>query len=234
MVASPDLPETAPVGGRTRDRRRQLVALSSRGIFERGYEKFSVNHLAVEAGLSVGGIYRYISTKSDLLVMACEDIYGGLREALEQAVLTTTGAEPQLRSAFALYLSACEAAKDQVILLYREYRHLPVEAQQRYKDREARIADLFAGVIADGQRAGEFRTGTDAMTVAQDMVLLGHLPALKGWALRGRASDDLAGQQIDLVIAALTSPRRQPVGRRTGPPARDLSSKRRIHREGKP
>lgn len=204
MADRPEPPGIFTVSQRTRERRRQLVALSSRGIFEQGYEKFSVNHLAAEAGLSVGGIYRYISTKSDLLVMACEDIYGGLQEALEQAVRDTTGSEQQLRSAFALYLAACEAAKDQVILLYREYRNLPLEAQRRYKDRESRIAELFAEVITTGQRAGEFNPA-DPQTVAQDMVLLGHLPALKGWALGERAGERLAREQIDLVIAALSS-----------------------------
>lgn len=188
---------------RTSDRRRQLIALSTRGISEQGYDRFSVNELATAAGLSIGGIYRYISTKSDLLVMACEDIYGGLFERLQEAVLAAEGSEQQLRSAFAIYLAACEAAKEQVILLYREYRHLPREAQQRYKDRETRIAALFAEIILAGQRAGQFATA-DAVTVAQDVILLGHLPALKGWALGERIGARLAQEQIDFLIAGLT------------------------------
>jgi AcrR family transcriptional regulator len=199
---------------KTLERRRQLVALSSRGISEQGYDKFSVNDLAAAAGLSVGGIYRYISTKSDLLVMACEDIYGGLSEALEQAVRETTGSEGQLRCAFALYLASCEAAKEQVILLYREYRHLPREDQRRYQDRESRIADLFAEIITTGQRSGQFN-GADAQTVAQDMVLLGHLPALKSWTLGERVGERLIREQVDFVIAGLTPSRKETARKRT-------------------
>lgn len=207
MTPSRETPRTSRVRQRTTERRRQLVALSSRGIFEQGYDKFSVNDLATAAGLSIGGIYRYISTKSDLLVMACEDIYGGLYEALEQAVQETTGSQDQLRSAFALYLTSCEAAKDQVILLYREYRHLPREDQRRYKDRESRIADLFAQIVVAGQDAGEFGEA-DATTVAQDMVLLGHLPALKSWTLGDRVGQRLVREQVDFVLAGLTASRR--------------------------
>lgn len=189
---------------KTLERRRQLVALSTRGIFEQGYNKFSVNELAAAAGLSVGGLYRYISTKSDLLVMACEDIYGGLYEDLMQAARESTGSETQLRTAFGLYLASCEAAKDQVLLLYREYQHLPRAEQRRYKDREARIADFFAEIITAGQRSGEFAEA-DAKTVAQDMVLLGHLPALKSWTLGERVGQRLSSEQVDFVIAGLTS-----------------------------
>ena len=206
MASSKQAPRTSRGRQGTIERRRQLVALSSRGIFEQGYDQFSVNDLAAEAGLSIGGIYRYISTKSDLLVMACEDIYGGLYEALEQAVQTATGSQEQLRSAFALYLASCEAAKDQVILLYREYRHLPREDQRRYKDRESRIADLFAQIIVTGQDAGEFGEA-DATTVAQDMVLLGHLPALKSWTLGERVGQRLVREQVDFVLAGLTADR---------------------------
>jgi len=194
---------------KTLERRRQLVALSTRGIFEQGYDKFSVNDLAAAAGLSVGGLYRYISTKSDLLVMACEDIYGGLYEALMETARESAGSETQLRTAFGLYLDSCEAAKDQVLLLYREYQHLPRAEQRRYKDREARIADLFAEIITAGQRSGEFAQA-DAKTVAQDMVLLGHLPALKSWTLGERVGQRLASEQVDFVIAGLTSGRTKP------------------------
>jgi len=199
---------------KTLERRRQLVALSTRGIFEQGYDKFSVNDLAAAAGLSVGGLYRYISTKSDLLVMACEDIYGGLYEALVQAARESSGSETQLRTAFSLYLASCEAAKDQVLLLYREYQHLPRAEQGRYKDREARIADFFSEVITAGQRSGEFAEA-DAKTVAQDMVLLGHLPALKSWTLGERVGQRLASEQVEFVIAGLTLSRKKKKAVRT-------------------
>jgi len=213
VVASERPSAVSQVRRRTTERRRQLIQLSSQGMLGQGYESFSVNDLAAAAGLSVGGLYRYISTKSDLLVMACEDIYDGLHEALLKAVSAAAGSEDQVRSAFALYLSSCADTRDEVMLLYREYKHLPVEAQSRFKEREAHIADLFAALIAQGQASGVFGD-LDPAVVAQDMILLGHLPALKGWAVRSLEAGRLATEQVDLLLRALTAGRSQTSGER--------------------
>ena len=39
-------------------------------IVERGFDSLSVNELAQRCGISVGGMYRHIRTKTDVLVMA--------------------------------------------------------------------------------------------------------------------------------------------------------------------
>ena len=111
-----------PAQLRSAQRRELLVTTASRHMIERGFEGFSVNTLAEDVGMSVGGMYRYIKTKSDLLVMACEDIYGGLREQLAEV---TTGENPlpdRLRAAIELYLRSCLTHQDQILLTYREYR----------------------------------------------------------------------------------------------------------------
>jgi AcrR family transcriptional regulator len=186
-------------------RRSLLPALATRHIIDRGFEGFSVNELAVDLGISVGGLYRYIKAKSDLLVMACESIYGGLREQIAEI---TTGDAPlpdKLRASIELYLRECEKNRDQILLMYREYRHLPAEAHQRYKDRERGVACVFADLIGSGVRRGIFRE-VEPTVLAEDIVLLGHLPALKGWALRGEVDPAvLIEEQVKLIMARVTT-----------------------------
>lgn len=193
------------MNNRTGQRRQRLAATASRQIIERGFEGISVNALAEDAGMSVGGMYRYINTKSDLLVMACEDIYGGLREQLAE-VTTREGPLPdKLRAAIDLYLHSCLGNSDQILLMYREYRHLPSEAQSRYMRREKGVADVFANAIAAGVRRGIFATGVSPAVLAEDIILLGHLPALKSWALRGEVTeDDLVREHTELIMTRLT------------------------------
>lgn len=201
-------PEPADEAPRRQPARRRslLPALAGRHIIEHGFEGCSVNDLAADLGLSVGGLYRYISTKSDLLVLACESIYGGLREQIAE-ITTGTGPLPEkLRAAVALYLRECARNQEQILLMYREYRHLPRDAHRRYKDREQGIAGVFSDLIVSGVRSGVFRD-VDATVLAEDIVLLGHLPALKGWALREWAlreevePDALVSEQVELVMA---------------------------------
>lgn len=185
------------------ERRSRLQEVATRHIIERGFDSVSVNDLAEDLGMSVGGLYRYIQTKSDLLVMACETIYGGLRETLAEIA---TGSErdlpEKLRRMIEVYVGECVRNREQILLMYREYRHLPQEAHRRYKERELAIAGLFADLIGAGVRRGVFGK-VNEQVLAQDVVLLGHLPALKGWALHGVESDVLVAEQVELVMARL-------------------------------
>jgi TetR/AcrR family transcriptional regulator, cholesterol catabolism regulator len=188
---------------RTAERRRTLALAASRLISERGFDSLSVNELASEVGMSVGGLYRYIKTKSDLLVMACEDIYGDLRERIVEVV---TGAEPipeKLRRAMRVYLDACEKNHDLILLMYREYRHLPSDARRRYQAREDAVAGVFSDLLRAGMRQGLLRPA-NAEVISRDIIMLGHLPALKGWSLRMHADrEQLAREQIDLILGRL-------------------------------
>lgn len=192
------------------ERQSRLQEVATRRIIERGFDSVSVNELAEDLGMSVGGLYRYIQTKSDLLVMACETIYGGLRETLAEIA---TGSErdlpEKLRLMIEVYVRECVRNREQILLMYREYRHLPEEAHRRYKERELGIAGLFADLIGTGVRQGLFRD-VQVQVLAQDVVLLGHLPALKGWAVRGVESDVLVAEQVELVMARLEAGPRAP------------------------
>lgn len=186
------------------ERQARVQEAATRHIMERGFDRVSVNELAEDLEMSVGGLYRYIQTKSDLLVMACETIYGGLRETLaEVATSAETELPDKLRAMLDIYLGECVRNREQILLMYREYRHLPDEAHRRYQEREVGIVGLFADVITAGVKRGQFRE-VDAQVLAQDIVFLGHLPALKGWALRDRTPEALAEEQVALVLGRLT------------------------------
>lgn len=175
-------------------------------IQERGFDRVSVNDLAAVAGISVGGLYRYISEKADLLVMACEGIYGDLQERMVQAAEDQDDHAGKLRAAMRLYLEACAANRSQILLMYREYRHLPPAAQQRYIAREDAIAEVFDQLLRAGVAAGVFGA-VDTTVAARNIVLLGHLPALKGWSLQQDESlDALTAAQLDFMLAAVGRP----------------------------
>jgi len=183
-------------------RRERLAAVAGELIVERGFDSLSVNELAQRCGISVGGMYRHIRTKADVLVMACESIYGGVLEDLAAAAERHADPEQRLAAAVEAYLAAC-AANPRILMTYREYGRLPAAARRRYMDREVAIAELLGGLVAAGVAAGRFRP-VDPFVVAYDIVLLGHLPALKGWALRGRVGEaELPRRQLELLLSSL-------------------------------
>lgn len=203
VVATAKQALDAGPGARVAARRRHLASVAVKLIHERGFEGLSVNDLAQGAGMSVGGMYRYIRTKADLLVMACEDVYDGLREELVDAAIRHDAVEDKLRAALDVYLESSWATRDRILLMYREYRHLPADIQCRYMASEAAVANVFGDLIRQGVVQGVFAP-VDPSLVAHDIVLLGHLPALKGWALRDRDPATVIDEQRELILGLIT------------------------------
>lgn len=201
-------PTPAPAADVARQGRLDgIVGEAARLFTERGYERTSVNDLAAGLAMSVGGLYRYIETKSDLLVMVCEDIYGDLPGEL--AAIAAQPLEPGVRlvALVTRYLEACASTRPLILLMYREYRHLPAPAKARFQARENAIVSILADAIETGVRTSSFRPLAKPRTIAQDVVLLGHLPALKSWSLAEAADfSDLIAQQIRIVMAAIGHP----------------------------
>lgn len=188
---------------RSAERRERIIEVASRQIIERGFENLSVNDLAAAIGMSVGGMYRYINTKTDLLVMACYDIYGELRDELGDIAASAQPIEDKLARAIDVYLCACQTKQAQIAMMYREYRSLPGDAQQEYKERERAVANVFADLIRAGIRHGVF-SPVDVAVLAMDIIFLGHMPAFKWWALRDTVViDELRREQIALVMSRL-------------------------------
>lgn len=188
---------------RSAERRGRIAMVATQQIMERGFENISVNDLAAAVGISVGGMYRYINTKTDLLVMVCQDIYGGLRDELGDLAAGPEPIEEKLARVIEIYLRSCQDKREQIAMMYREYRSLPRDARQEYKQRELAIANIFSDLIRSGIRRGTFHP-VDAAVLAIDIIFLGHMPALKSWALHETVvSDGLRREQIALVMSRL-------------------------------
>src|ERR1043165_62308 len=110
-------PEHVVVSAKSAARREQIAAAASRYIIEHGFEKLSVNDLAEAIGMSVGGMYRYIRTKGDLLVMVCEGIYDGVREALGAVAADSRPIEEKLAAPVDLYLQECQKKRPQLAMM---------------------------------------------------------------------------------------------------------------------
>jgi AcrR family transcriptional regulator len=195
-------PSGAPQRRRGQEWRRKLAEVTVRLAEERGFDALSVNEIAEEAGISVGGMYRYIRTKADLLRMACEGIFGGLQEEMLGAIHVERGIENKLAAAIRVYWSACYERADLIGLTYREYRSLPAEAQELYKQQELDIANVFRDLIRAGIVVDEFRDA-DERVVAHEIIFLAHMNVFKRWALPDVDPDRLLAEHVDLFVSRL-------------------------------
>jgi len=183
-------------------RRRQLVELTMQLVQEKGFADLSVNELAERASMSVGGLYRYIKTKSDLLEMICDEINLDVDKRMAEAASEVRGVAEKLHAGFKVYWDACWEAAEPILMAYREWQSMPEAARQRYIAGEARISQFFSDLIRAGVAAEEFRA-VDARLLATEMIMLAQLRAVKGWALRGVSRSEIFAEHWELIIGRL-------------------------------
>src|SRR3954462_5743168 len=115
-------PPTSPALRERYDRRQQDVVATAAALFaRRGFQGTSMDELSDAAGLRSGGLYHYIGSKQNLLLL----IFGQLMDPLLERAAEIEGsdAEPeaQLRELVRAWLAHIEAHLD----------HMAVFAQER-------------------------------------------------------------------------------------------------------
>lgn len=205
-------PASVPTGptipGRLKDpslleeRRRQLVEVATEVFFEKGFDRTSVNEVAERWGQSVGGLYRYVAGKDDILVLVCAEIF---RRIGPDALDTPEVGDPveRFRVAFTTYCENIQRHSRQVLLLYREYGRLSAEARAHFMDQESQVRLVFCSIIEDGVARGVF-TCEDPGLFAVDCVTRAHSLALKGWALAPRSPQTCIATMTSWTLRCLT------------------------------
>jgi AcrR family transcriptional regulator len=183
------------------ERRRELVDAATEIFIERGFDRVSVNDIAESCNWSVGGLYRYIKSKDDILVLVCDEIYGHIGAALLDGLASETPPD-RLREALSIYWDSIAANHRQVLLMYREYQRLSDEAQRYFQDRERAVASVFEAIIEDGVGRGDF-VCEDPELFAVECVLLGHTSALKRWALGRRKLPQVRDSIVEWTLRSL-------------------------------
>src|SRR5215213_425155 len=131
-------------------KRASLVAVATDLFIERGFSEVSVNEIAATAGISIGSLYKYIRAKEDLLWLVMESIYGKLEDLLTVRRATARDPVEALEHTLRQLLKAVHEVRRGILLMYREYHCLPIEAQRDFMNREWRVVNIFAGIIQEG------------------------------------------------------------------------------------
>jgi TetR/AcrR family transcriptional regulator, cholesterol catabolism regulator len=200
--ATPPKPRTGIRQERARQRRHHLSQVVMQLIQERGFDAISVNEVAARAEMSIGGLYRHIDTKNDLLEMVCDEINDHLIEDMVEAAEKAHGVKDKLQAAIRTYWERHWDAAPSILVAYREYQSLGEAAKKRYTAEERKIAEFFGDLIRAGVAVGEFRKVDDRL-LAHEIILLAHMRALKGWVFEGRTRSFVLSEHLDLIFSRL-------------------------------
>ncbi|WP_217482568.1 TetR/AcrR family transcriptional regulator [Sphingomonas sp. CL5.1] len=185
-----------------RKRRQALAEVVMQLVKERGFHAISVNEVAERASLSVGGLYRHIDTKNDLLEMVCDEINLDLLRDMKAAAASVRGVRAKLEGAIRTYWLRHWNNAALILLAYREYQSFSDDAKARYRADELAISEYLSDLIRAGVLTEEFREVDDRL-LAHEIIMLSHMRALKGYAFKGRTPEHCLQEMVDLIFSRL-------------------------------
>ncbi len=198
-----------------RQARRRRIQSAAREVFaERGYAKASIEHIAKQAGLSVGAIYLYFRSKEDLYVSLLEETLALLDTELA-ARRAEVDSVDRLSATFERLLTwaGTDVEGTRIIRLLSQPGVRPQLSDEVVADVGAgltRLREHLGACIADGIHAGVYTT-VNAAEVA-DLIwalFLGNLDAAETRAnleLPNHSVADAARNSVALVESSLRLP----------------------------
>lgn len=165
--------------------RRQQIARCAAPVFVKtGYERVNLRQIASACGMSIGSIYHYVGTKEDIVYLVFNYVMSEVVEFIE-AISPTYDALPPteaLRRAIDTYYRKVDELQDSVVFMYQETKKLQPNARKSVFELERRLSHVFERILDRGYASGEFKISGSPI-IAQNIVILGHMWALKRWLL---------------------------------------------------
>jgi AcrR family transcriptional regulator len=198
-VASPPI---RPVLRERYERRQREVIDVAAGVFARnGYHATSMQDLVDATGLAAGGLYHYIGSKEQLLVLVCDQLMVPLLERARALVAEGRRPEEELRGLVQLWVEHVEAHRDHM-LVFQQERHVLEQGPQWRELRASRkeFERLLDGVLARGQESGAFTFADRRLTLMALLGMVNHTP--QWYRAPGRlAAAEVADGFCDLLLA---------------------------------
>lgn len=165
----------SPTQGVTAHERRQLiVTVAAELIHRRGYDGTSMSDIGEQMGMTGGAIYRYFSTKADVLATLVTRAAGALQVGLAQALAGAADPMQALDRLLEAYIDFAAQNPHLVDILLWEVRHLdPEEGRIARRSQREYIAEWEALLrdVRPELSASQARVIVQAiLTVVNDLV----------------------------------------------------------------
>ncbi|HHO76216.1 MAG TPA: TetR/AcrR family transcriptional regulator [Deltaproteobacteria bacterium] len=133
---------------------------------EKGFSAMSLRDLSSEAGLSMGALYSYISSKDDLLDMLLQQGRIVVFKVLLQQISGIDSPQDRLKIAVQTHLYLSEIMQPWFYFLYMETKNFRKEEHKTAIESELFTENIFQEIILQGISAGQFRQVDGALTSA--------------------------------------------------------------------
>jgi TetR/AcrR family transcriptional regulator, cholesterol catabolism regulator len=165
---------------------QRLIEAATRLFRKNSYHATSIGDVAKEARMSVGGVYLYIETKSDLLLLIFNEVVEIYKSRIYLINELPGTALDKVHRAIKEYYIVLDEHHAKTEIMYHEFGALDPSARPYLVQVEKELEDTIFRIVKKGVSDGEF-DNVDPRVFARNMLWLGHM-----WALnRGRVRDNM-------------------------------------------
>jgi len=173
---------------------------------EKGFAAMSLRDLSAEAGLSMGALYTYFTSKEELLHMIQRQSNVVAQVLLDQ-IQGIDNPRMKLRRVIQAHLYLSEVMQPWFYFAYMEAKNLAKEEQKKAIESELLTEKILIDIMKEGRVKGVFKAANLELTGAVIKAMLQDW-YLKRWkyARRKVTVEKYAAFLVDLIEAYLTAP----------------------------
>lgn len=194
-------------------RHEQIVEAAGSLFSKRGYQDTSVRDIAAALNMNISSLYKYVSSKDDVLFLFYRKIHQYWTEMLF-ATTEKEDADPadQLKDLIRTGLEICFKLKDEILTIFCEARHLEKDSLHIVLSAENAFIESIERLIKRGIKSGQFNPKDTYLTANIIQYMLMIYP-LRSWSFKDRYTFDQILQVVtDFILKALgVEPKEQPL-----------------------
>jgi TetR/AcrR family fatty acid metabolism transcriptional regulator len=176
------------------DKRERILDAAERVFAQHGFFAARVSEIAKQAGVADGTIYLYFKSKDELLISLFESRMERFNQLLAEAIAGDARPTDKLLAIVRTYLGLVREQPMVAEVLTIELRQSAKFMKEASNPKFGDLLRMLAGVIAEGQAAGELSRDVPAQIAAR--MIFGILDELAlAWLLQ-------RGEKFDIVRAA--------------------------------
>ncbi len=190
------------------ERRKHIIKIATELIVKKGYNNISTRELANALGMSTGGLYHYIGSKSDILYLIINFTAELTGQTLDRFAKELKDAQPadQLKESLKVYFETVDYYRDFHNFVNHIMLSLPLKDRRIVYEAESRIIQFFESLLNSGMENGEFRR-VDAKILAHNIVAAANAWANRGWYLkRYYTLDKYTDEQVECILDQISAP----------------------------
>jgi len=198
--------ETASVTPRHVDipttRRQQIFDAATKIFTEKGFEGASMREIGKEAGLSIPTMYQYFRSKDDILELIFDTYLTKVEADLRSAIVGKASAAERLIAAIEATFNSLNIHHRQIRIMSHDTKSLRLPARTAVINRMRQYLHIFADIISDGVRSGEFRP-VDPELFGNLLAMMCQVWIQRHWSVGRFGLHGVQAAVVDLVINSL-------------------------------